>query len=131
MILCDTGVIVAAVNPNDPHRNVCMQILATVREPLITTWPCLTEAMYLVGTAGQEKLRRQLEQGAYVLPDPTLAHVLRACALMRKYADIPMDFAGASLVVSAEVLGVTRILTFDAHFYAYRIGDRTPFSVLP
>ena len=57
MILCGTDVIVAAVNPNDPHRNACMQILATVREPLMTTWPCLTGAMYLVGTARQEKLR--------------------------------------------------------------------------
>jgi len=131
MILCDTGVIVASVNPNDPHRAPCMSILATIREPLVTTWPCLTEAMYLVGTVGHETLRRQLELGTYTLPEPTLGNLLRACALMRTYNDIPMDFADASLVVAAEVLGITRILTFDRHFYAYQINERTPFIVLP
>ena len=59
------------------------------------------------------------------------ADALRVCALMRKHADAPMDFADASLVAAAEVLGITRILTLDSHFYAYRINDKTPFEVIP
>ncbi|HZO91951.1 MAG TPA: hypothetical protein VFB38_26780 [Chthonomonadaceae bacterium] len=65
------------------------------------------------------------------LYEPARQDALRACALMRKYADTPMDFADASLVVAAEVLNLTRILTLDGHFFAYRIHDRTPFEVLP
>jgi predicted nucleic acid-binding protein len=42
-----------------------------------------------------------------------------------------MDFADASLVIAAEILAVRKILTFDAHFYAYRIHDRFTFEVLP
>jgi len=42
-----------------------------------------------------------------------------------------MDFADASLVVAAEVSNITRILTFDGHFYAYRIHNKVPFAVLP
>jgi hypothetical protein len=49
---------------------------------------------------------------------------------MEQYADTPMDFADASLVVAAEKLGITQILTFDRHFYAYRINGKTPFDVL-
>ena len=131
MMLCDTGVIVATVNPEDPHRARCMEILSTVHEPLITTWPCLTEAMYLVGQTGQEKLRRYLESGTYLVFDPTWADLLRSCALMRQYADAPMDFADASLVVAAEILNLRRILTFDRHFYAYQIHGKAPFEVLP
>lgn len=42
-----------------------------------------------------------------------------------------MDFADASLVVAAEVLNITRILTLDRHFFAYRINGKTPFEVFP
>lgn len=42
-----------------------------------------------------------------------------------------MDFADASLGVAAEALNLTRILTFDRHFYAYQIHGSTPFEVLP
>jgi predicted nucleic acid-binding protein len=87
--------------------------------------------MHLVGNRGDRELvRKMVETGFLSLPSPTLADALRACALMRKYADIPMDFADASLVVMAEAFNVTQILTFDAHFYAYRIYDKLPFEVL-
>ena len=97
----------------------------------ITTWPCITEAMHLLGfPAAQEKLRLQLEMGILRLYEPDYADARRVCELMRKYADAPMDFADASLVVAAEHLNIARILTFDAHFYAYRIRDKTSFEVL-
>ena len=37
----------------------------------------------------------------------------RCAALMKKYADVPMDFADATLVVMAEDAGVADILTLD------------------
>lgn len=47
-LLTDTGPLVALINRNDPHHARCK---AAVREwpamPLLTTWPCWTEAMYL------------------------------------------------------------------------------------
>ena len=49
---------------------------------------------------------------------------------MRRYADARMDFADASLVAAAEILRISRILTFDRYFYAYRIHDMNPFEVL-
>lgn len=135
MILCDTGIIVSALDPHDNDHDLCLDILKTVSAPLMTTWPCLTEAMYLVGARagnrGQEKLRQNIERGVFDMFSPTFAHALRACELMRRYEDIPMDFADASLVVAAEILDLTRILTFDAHFYAYRINGKTPFVVTP
>lgn len=42
-----------------------------------------------------------------------------------------MDLTDASLVVCAEALGLTRILTLDHHFYAYRINSKTAFDVSP
>ena len=132
MILSDTGFLVGAISANDQHHQRCLAISATIAPRYITTWPCITEAMHLLGIpSAQEKLRLQVEAGILGLYEPTHADALRAFALMRRYADTPMDFADASLVVAAEVLHISRILTFDNHFYAYRIHDKTPFDVFP
>jgi uncharacterized protein len=89
--------------------------------------------MYILGDVGRharEKLIRQIEMGFYKLPIPTEQDARRACALMRQYADVPMDFADASLVVAAETLGINRIITFDRHFKAYRINGHGIFDIV-
>ncbi|MCX6381231.1 MAG: PIN domain-containing protein [Armatimonadetes bacterium] len=131
MTLCDTGIIVAAINLSDRHHTQAITLLANVRSPFVTTWACMTEAMHLVGAAGQEKLRRLIENEVFRFYVATQADALRACQLMRLYADAPMDFADASLVIAAENMNITRILTLDRHFYAYLINGKTPFEVLP
>lgn len=51
--------------------------------------------------------------------------------LIRRYADLPMNFADASLVVLAEQLGHGRILTVDRQdFGAYRWNNQNPFENL-
>jgi uncharacterized protein len=135
MILCDTGFIVGSLVATDNRHHSCSARLKILREQLVTTWPCVAEAMYLVdslgGSQAVEGLRRQIETRFLVLVTLNEEDALRSCILMRQYADAPMDFADASLVVAAEVLNITRILTFDAHFFAYRINGKTPFEVLP
>ena len=53
MTLTDTGPVVALINRNDPNHALCTS--ATKQQPagpLVTTWPCFTEAMYLLFRAG-------------------------------------------------------------------------------
>jgi len=59
--------------------------------------------------------------------------VLAAAQLMDKYADTPMDFADATLVLAAGDLGVTDVLTLDRRgFSTYRTAKRKAFRlVLP
>ena len=134
MILCDTGVLVAAINKGDIDHAECAALLRSLREAPITTWPCMTEAMYLLesqaGAWTQVVLRDYISRDAIVLLTPSQTEAKRACALMTEYADAPMDFADASLVVAAEVLGINRILTIDNHFYAYRINGKIAFEVI-
>jgi hypothetical protein len=131
MILADTGFLVGVISEDDQHHRRSIEIAATIPPRYITTWPCLTEALYLLGIPpAQERLRRQIEAGILHLYEPNHRDALRAFELMRRYADAPMDFADASMVVAAEVLDITRILTFDRHFYAYRINGNTSFEVL-
>ena len=52
MILCDTGFIVAALVRTDDHHARAVRQLQSNTASLVTTWPCLTEAIYLVTSKG-------------------------------------------------------------------------------
>lgn len=61
MTLTDTGPLVALIDRKDPNHIACMQ--ASRRLPpgtLVTTWPCLTEAMYLLGKVGGHQYQGKL-----------------------------------------------------------------------
>jgi uncharacterized protein len=70
--LCDTGPLVALVDHDDPHHARCVTALQSLpAQPLLTTWPCFTEAMYLLWRAGglpaQDELWGYLADGLVVL----------------------------------------------------------------
>lgn len=136
MILADTGPLVAIIDRNDPHHARCREAVARfVAEPLVTTWPCFTEAMYLLfrsaGFPGQAELWRLLNRGALVIHVPDAAEVARKQELMTSYRDAPMDLADASVVAAAETLRSSEVFTLDQHFYAYRLPNDGTFRVLP
>ena len=136
MTLCDTGPLIALVDQDDPHHTRCVSALQTLpAQPLLTTWPCLTEAMYLVYRAGgfpaQDELWGYLSAGLVILHTPEAEEWGRMRVLMRQYQDTPMDLADASLVVAAERLNLRRIFTLDSHFRAYRINGKYPFDLIP
>jgi predicted nucleic acid-binding protein len=132
---CDAGPMVALIIVGEPDHQRVLQVLDTLpNQPLLTTWACLTEAMYLVGKEGghpaQELLWKYFENGVFTLHIMTHEERSRIQQLMQKYADLPMDHADATLVSAAESLNLKKILTFDRHFHAYRINDRVPFDVI-
>ena len=136
MILTDTGPLVALVNRNDPNHTVCVTTTKRLpAEPLVTTWPCLTEAMYLLFQAGgypaQAALWQMQKTGRVVLYDLYGDAVDRMATLMEKYQDRPMDLADASLIVAAERLGTRRIFTLDSDFYIYRLADGSTLLCVP
>lgn len=123
MILCDTGPLVALFDPRDASHERARGALSRIRGPLVTTVPVLTEAFHLLdpGSRGARALRQMIVRrglSTWFLGEPALA---RAFELMDRYADHPMDLADASLVVAAEALRTTTVLTLDRRdFLAYR-----------
>lgn len=135
MTLCDTGPLVAIVDDTDDDHERCVAALETLPPGgLVTTWPCLTEAMYLLGREGGWPFQRALwsyfESGLVRIHPPTDDELDRASILMARYSDIPMDLADASIVAAAETLDQQRVFTIDSHFYAYRRHEHT-FDVVP
>ena len=135
MIAIDTGFLYALFDPRDASHGAATALLGTAEEGWITTWPVLTEATHLIAKRlGQDFAFNLLDDVAsgglsvWTLPDGAAA---RAAALMRKYANLPMDLADASLVLLAEHLGHGRILSTDRRdFGAYRWTSRKPFKNL-
>lgn len=134
-MLTDTGPIVALLDTDDRYHAACVAALARLRAgPLLTTWPCFTEAMYLLGAVGgysyQAALWNLWSTGRLVLHEPTAMEAERMAALMGQYRDAPMDLVDASLVAAAENRGLKQILTNDSYFYAYRLANGSTLEVV-
>lgn len=130
-MLADTGFFLAIANPNDKHHTAAVQAARGVHEPLVTTWPVLTETCHLmlrVGTDHQARFVRAVASGAIRIFDLSVEHLGRIEQLMAKYKDLPMDLADASLVIAAEDQSDGRILSADTRdFRTYRWKNRKPF----
>lgn len=128
MILTNTGPLVALLDRDDPQHAACLIALRKLPAvPLLTTWPCFTEAMYLLGEVGgyryQSELWKLRRTGHLRLHELTSVEIDRRADLMDKYQDRPMDMADASLSVVAESASFRRLLTLDSDFRIYRLAD--------
>lgn len=133
--LIDTGPLVALLDENDPaHKLVADCLDRLPNRPLLTTWPCLTEAMYFLhcsgGHAAQEELWNWLADGTLHIYDLDGTAQQRMRSLMAKYADTPVDLADASLVVVAESLELRRVFTLDDDFYIYRLANGSTLEIV-
>ncbi len=117
MIIADTGFFIALGNQSDQDHLLAVQALNKLNEPLVTTYPVITETCYLLlargGNTTQCKFLRNLAEGAFEVFHLQRHHVERMVELIKQYADLPMDMADASLVVLADHLRHGRILTVD------------------
>lgn len=134
VVLVDTGPLVALFDPSDRAHSTCKSALAGLRRMRrVSSIAVLTEATHLLGfsSAAQQALLTFCAAGALEIADFGAADVSRAAALMNRYADLPMDFADATLIVLAERLGCTSVFTLDRRdFAAYRVGRRA-LRVIP
>ena len=134
MVLADTGYWLALANRRDRWHERAVAAGRRVAEPLVVTWPVITETCHLLlSRLGVQAETRFIEQVArnVELHELGKAHLGTIQALMEKYADLPMDLADASLVVAATELGDGRILTTDQRdFNAYRWKNTKPFHNL-
>lgn len=133
-VLVDAGPIVALIDRSDSQHQPVVEALATLKDPLVTVWPVVVEAMYLLGFSwqAQKALWEMLETGALGLLRLDESDAPRMKALMEKYRDLPMDMADAALVCVAERHGIRRVLTLDrTDFGVYRMARKGRFTLLP
>ena len=134
MIIVDTGPLVALLHADDQNHDRCAKTLRSLREPLATVWPVLTEAMYLLNFSweAQAALWEMIVTEALVILPLDQRDAQRMRELMRKYKDLPMDLADAALVRVAERERLRRIFSLDQRgFTVYRPEKVGRFSIVP
>ena len=108
--------------------------LAATGLRLLTTWPCIVEASYLLEIPQRFELLKWVELGGvtvYPVEPANLGDVVR---WMRRYSEVgkrEMDLADASLYWLSVETGVTEIMTVDvADFSRYRLPKGKAFTLL-
>ncbi len=133
-ILVDAGPLVALLDRSDQHHRPCVDASRSIRGPLVSVWPAITEAMYLLEASAEARdaLWEMIETGTVIVANLDLADVPRMRELMRKYRNRPMDLADAALVRVAERDKIHTVFTVDrADFEIYRPSRSWRFSILP
>ena len=133
-VLVDTGPLVALLDRSDPYHLTCQETLSSLEDSLVTVWPVVIEAMYMLRSywQAQDALWEMIDTAAVEILVLGKNDVARMRELMRKYRDLPMDLADAALVRVAERERLRRIFTLDRRdFQIYRPSRIGRFAVLP
>lgn len=133
-VLVDAGPLVALLDRSDNHHPAIVSALEKIRDPLVSVWPAIVEAMYLLSFSwrAQEALWEILETDAIRMLPLDQSDVAPMKKLMKKYRDLPMDMADAALVHVADRESIRRVLTLDQRdFGVYRLPRKGRFTLLP
>jgi predicted nucleic acid-binding protein len=126
--------VVAFFSANDPHHQSCLDQFASLSAELVTTWPVLTEAAWLLRRYPRqvrEMLSWTQRKGLHVEPI-TAADVVGITAILETHEDQSFDLADATLFQLSNRLGIGTVLTLDRrHFTVYRGPAGKSLELLP
>lgn len=134
MIAIDAGPIVAIFDRDDKYHKTCVEILKGIKEPLVTTWPVLTEAFYLLNFSPkvQDDLWEFIQRGGIRIEAVDKSVYSRCRELMSKYDELPIDLADATLVAIAEEMKILAVFTLDhKDFSVFKPKHKARFALLP
>jgi hypothetical protein len=133
-VLMDTGPWVALIDRSEASHTECVNWFKDFTGKIFSTEAVLTEVMYLLNfsSEAQEAALDFVLEGAIAIVPSNPASLLEAKRLIKKYDDLPMDFADATLVCLAQDLSVSDIVTLDKKgFGVYRLKGGKSFVILP
>ena len=135
--LVDASALVAAFGRDQldkAHYEKLFEQAANERWALASTWPCITEASYLLGLPQRYACLRWVAAGGLTVYPFDQQALETMVEWMRCYTEAPrtqMDLADASLVCLANETGVIRVMTTDVRdFSRYRLPDGRAFEIL-
>ncbi len=133
-VLIDTGPIVSILSAIDQNHQRCLNELAILRPPLLTSWPVVTEAQWLLrrDKVAVDSLFQAFQDGLLALLPVDEAAMPWLGRFMQRYSSIEPDLADASLVYLAEREAIETIFTLDNRdFSIYRFGKNRRFTIIP
>ena len=133
-VLIDTGPLVAVVSRDDAYHERCVAELANMRTPLLTCWPVVTEALWLLRrhTKGIGALFRGFADGLWALAPLDAEALPWLEAFLNRYHKLGAQLADAALVYLAEREGIDTVFTLDRRdFTVYRYRKNRSLKLIP
>ncbi len=120
--LIDAGPLIALFNNSDQFHTAAVTFVKNFQGRLLTTWPVVTETSHMLSfsTRSQIHFLEWIYRGGLQIIELNQTHIARLIELSKKFDDVPMDLADASLIVASEKHGITEIASIDSDFYIYR-----------
>ena len=135
MLIIDTGVLLAAADNTDRAHTVCVDLVETTSDTLITTALVVAETGYMIerqlGSVAEAGFYKSIAAGDVLVDVLTASDYKRIAELIEHYADFPVGGTDASLIAIAERLGITQIATLDRrHFSAVKPSHCAAFTLV-
>jgi predicted nucleic acid-binding protein len=132
--VADTGPLVAILRKREKAHKKCVAALKVLRPPLLTCWPVLTEAAWLLRDEpdGTKALGRLVESGAVRLVELDETALRWIIAFLERYASAGAQMADAAVMYIAEQNGIDTVFTLDRRdFSVYRTTDGRALDIVP
>jgi predicted nucleic acid-binding protein len=136
VIVVDTSGLLAALDASERHHVAAVAALRSAEPPYLLSPFVLAELDYLLTTrvspSAATSFLSEVARGAYQLESMGAADVDESLTIIRRYEDLQLGLADASVAVLAARHGTDKILTLDErHFRAIVGSTGRPFQILP
>lgn len=133
-VLLDTGPLVAILSRADSQHARCVETLREIQPPLLTCWPVLTEAAWLLRSdqSAVSRLLQSGESGLYRLLEVEQQELPDIDKLLARYRDQSPQLADLTILYLARRDNLNTIFTLDRRdFSIFRRKGRGSFHLLP
>ncbi len=132
--IADTGALVALIDPDTLEHGWACDVARHLQRPFLTSEPVLAEAAFILTRDGfdADALFALADTGSLLVGIDFNHERGRLRELMRRYRNVPMSLADATLVRLSECHRDSRIWTLDSDFLIYRRhGNKTIPVLMP
>jgi predicted nucleic acid-binding protein len=133
-VLIDTGPIVALLSKDDEHYDRCREALTALAPPLLTCWPVITEAAWLLRKRPDAlvKLFEGFSGGFFSLLPLDAEAMPAIAAVMKRYESAGLQIADAALAHLAERENIRTVFTTDRRdFSIIRLKRNRMLRLIP
>ena len=125
-ILIDAGPLIALFHSGDNHHKNILNFIKKGKYCFVSTLAVFTEVTYFlsVNIKALQDFFEWVTFHGVILSDINQHDMPRIAEITKKYADLPMDFADATLFITAEKTGIKKIISLDKDFDIYRLHGK-------
>ncbi len=123
--LVDSGPLVALYDSSDKFHKRVREFLKKFKGNLVSTWAVVTEVLYLLSFSNEAQISflEWVEVRGIQIKEIELTDLHYIKTGLKKYSDLPMDFADSTLMAIAEKEKINKIFTIDKDFSIYKKKD--------